>query len=65
MKHLIEDLEKKSPMCGPMLTALGNAVPTHLLIGSFRFKKLGRLGDVAAELDFAGAYGCWPALVAT
>jgi tRNA 2-thiocytidine biosynthesis protein TtcA len=56
MKRLIEDLEKEIPnVRASMLTALGNAVPTHLLDpGLFDFKKLSAgSGDVAAELDFA------------
>ena len=56
MKHLIEDLEKEIPnVRASMLTALGNAVPTHLLDPNlFDFRKLSAgSGDVAAELDFA------------
>jgi len=56
MKHLIEDLEKEIPnIRASMLTALGNAVPTHLLDPNlFDFRKLSAgSGDVAAELDFA------------
>jgi tRNA 2-thiocytidine biosynthesis protein TtcA len=56
MKRLIEDLEKEIPnVRASMLTALGNAVPTHLLDPElFDFKKLSAgSGDVAAELDFA------------
>jgi len=56
MKRLIEDLEKEIPnVRASMLTALGNAVPTHLLDPDlFDFRKLSAgSGDVAAELDFA------------
>ena len=56
MKHLIEDLEKEIPnVRASMLTALGNAVPTHLLDPNlFDFRKLSAgSGDVSAELDFA------------
>jgi tRNA 2-thiocytidine biosynthesis protein TtcA len=56
MKRLIEDLEKEIPnVRASMLTALGNAVPTHLLDPDlFDFRKLSAgYGDVAAELDFA------------
>src|SRR4051812_26547341 len=54
MKRLIADLEKEIPnVRASMLTALGNAVPTHLLDPNlFDFKKLSvGEGDVAAELD--------------
>jgi len=68
MKHLIEDLEKEIPnIRASMLTALGNAVPTHLLDPDlFDFKRLSAgSGDVAAELDFAlGHTDVEPALVA-
>ena len=68
MKRLIEDLEKEIPnVRASMLTALGNAVPTHLLDPDlFDFKKLSAgSGDVAAELDFAlGHTDVEPALVA-
>ena len=68
MKRLIEDLEKEIPnVRASMLTALGNAVPTHLLDPSlFDFRKLSAgSGDVAAELDFAlGHTDVEPALVA-
>ena len=50
-----------------MLTALGNAVPTHLLDPSlFDFTKLSTgIGDVAAELDLAlGHTDSVPSLVA-
>lgn len=68
IKRLIEDLEKEIPhVRASMLTALGNAVPTHLLDPElFDFKKLsaGR-GDVGAELDLAlGHTDTEPALVA-
>jgi tRNA 2-thiocytidine biosynthesis protein TtcA len=68
IKRLIAELEKEIPhVRASMLTALGNAVPTHLLDPSlFDFKKLsaGR-GDVEAELDLAlGHTDSEPALVA-
>jgi len=68
IKRLIEDLEKEIPnIRASMLTALGNAVPTHLLDPSlFDFAKLSSgIGDVAAELDLAlGHTDSEPALVA-
>ena len=68
MKRLIEDLEKEIPhVRASMLTALGHAVPSHLLDPNlFDFKKLSAgTGDVAAELDFAlGHTDSEPALVA-
>lgn len=68
MKRLIEDLEKEIPnVRASMLTALGNAVPTHLLDPDlFDFKKLSAMsGDVEAELDLAlGHTDGEPALVA-
>jgi len=68
MKSLIEDLEKEIPnVRASMLTALGNAVPTHLLDPNlFDFKKLSAAtGDVAAELDLVlGHTDSEPALVA-
>ena len=68
MKRLIEDLEKEIPnVRASMLTAMGNAVPTHLLDPNlFDFRKLSAgSGDVAAELDFAlGHTDVEPALVA-
>ena len=68
MKRLIEDLEKEIPnIRASMLTALGNAVPTHLLDPNlFDFRKLSAgSGDVSAELDFAlGHTDVEPALVA-
>jgi tRNA 2-thiocytidine biosynthesis protein TtcA len=68
MKGLIEDLEKEIPnVRASMLTALGHAVPTHLLDPNlFDFKKLSAtIGDVAAELDLAlGHTDSEPALVA-
>ncbi len=54
--RLITDLEKEIPnIRASMLTALGNAVPTHLLDHNlFDFKSLSAVtGDVEAELDFA------------
>src|SRR6266704_2230911 len=54
IKRLIEDLEKEIPhVRASMLTALGNAVPSHLLDPKlFDFKKLSAgCGDVEAELD--------------
>jgi tRNA 2-thiocytidine biosynthesis protein TtcA len=56
VKHLINELEKEIPhIRSSMLTALGNAVPSHLLDpGLFDFKNLtpGE-GDIEAELDLA------------
>lgn len=56
IKRLITDLEKDIPnIRSSMLTALGNAVPSHLLDHElFDFKKLrAATGDVEAELDLA------------
>ena len=57
VQRLIADLEKDIPnIRSSMLTALGNAVPSHLLDHElFDFKKLIRstTGDIAAELDLA------------
>lgn len=56
INRLIADLEKDIPnIRSSMLTALGNAVPSHLLDHRlFDFKKLqAATGDVAAELDLA------------
>jgi len=56
VKRLIEDLEKEIPhVRASMLTALGNAVPTHLLDPNlFDFTKLSSgIGDIEAELDLA------------
>src|SRR5437660_1253138 len=68
INRLIEDLEKEIPnIRASMLTALGNAVPTHLLDPSlFDFTKLSTgIDDVAAELDLAlGHTDSEPALVA-
>ena len=68
IKRLIEDLEKEIPnVRASMLTALGNAVPTHLLDPNlFDFKKLSATtGDVEAELDLViGHTDSEPALVA-
>jgi len=68
IKRLIEDLEKEIPnVRASMLTALGKAVPTHLLDPNlFDFKKLSSgTGDVEAELDLAlGHTDSEPALVA-
>jgi tRNA 2-thiocytidine biosynthesis protein TtcA len=68
IKRLIEDLEKEIPSVrASLLTALGRAVPSHLLDPNlFDFKKLsaGR-GDVEAELDLVlGHTDSEPALVA-
>lgn len=68
MKRLIADLEKEIPhVRASMLTALGNAVPTHLLDPNlFDFTKLSAIsGNVEAELDLAiGHTDTEPALVA-
>jgi tRNA 2-thiocytidine biosynthesis protein TtcA len=56
VKQLIDELQKSIPnIRKSMLTALGNAVPTHLFDPNlFDFKKLTTgSGDVAAELDAA------------
>jgi tRNA 2-thiocytidine biosynthesis protein TtcA len=56
VKRLIADLEKEIPnIRSSMLTALGNAVPTHLLDPNlFDFKSLtAGVGNVEAELDLA------------
>jgi len=56
IKRLIAELEKEIPnIRSSMLTALGNAVPTHLLDPDlFDFKSLtAGVGDVEAELDLA------------
>ena len=68
IKRLIEDLEKEIPhVRASLLTALGKAVPSHLLDPNlFDFKKLSAgSGDVEAELDLAlGHTDTEPALVA-
>lgn len=68
MKRLIAELEKEIPhIRASMLTALGNAIPTHLLDPKlFDFTKLSAgSGNVAAELDLAlGHTDTEPALVA-
>ncbi|HEX8709080.1 MAG TPA: tRNA 2-thiocytidine(32) synthetase TtcA [Pyrinomonadaceae bacterium] len=56
VKRLISDLEQEIPnIRASMLTALGNAVPSHLLDPAlFDFRKLRPgVGDVEAELDSA------------
>jgi tRNA 2-thiocytidine biosynthesis protein TtcA len=56
IKTLIADLEKEIPhIRSSMLTALGNAAPSHLLDHQlFDFKKLkASIGDVESELDLA------------
>ena len=56
IQRLITDLEKDIPnIRSSMLTALGNAIPSHLLDhGLFDFKKLkAASGDIEAELDLA------------
>src|SRR5436853_6893208 len=56
IKRLMAELEKEIPnIRSSMLTALGNAVPTHLLDPTlFDFQSLGAgKGNVEAELDFA------------
>ena len=68
IKRLIEELETEIPhIRASMLTALGNAVPTHLLDPHlFDFTRLsGATGDVEAELDLVlGHTDTEPALVA-
>jgi tRNA 2-thiocytidine biosynthesis protein TtcA len=68
IKRLIENLETEIPhVRASMLTAIGHAVPTHLLDSNlFDFKKLAAAsGDVEAELDLAlGHTDSEPALVA-
>jgi len=68
IERLLSDLEKEIPnVRASMLTALGNAVPTHLLDPNlFDFKKLSAgTGDVEAELDLVlGHTDSEPALVA-
>ena len=68
IKRLINDLEKEIPhIKASMLTALGKAVPSHLLDPKlFDFRKLSAgTGDVEAELDVAiGHTDTEPALVA-
>ena len=67
--RLITDLERDIPnIRSSMLTALGNAAPSHLLDHKlFDFKKLkATTGDIEAELDFAIGHtdeGLQPALV--
>jgi len=56
VKRLLDELEKEVPAVRKsMLTALGNAVPTHLLDRDlFDFSSLrAEVGDVASELDRA------------
>ncbi|MDT4954097.1 MAG: tRNA 2-thiocytidine biosynthesis protein TtcA [Acidobacteriota bacterium] len=56
IKRLIAELEKEIPnIRSSMLTALGNAVPTHLLDPNlFDFKSLSAgVGNIEAELDWA------------
>ena len=68
IERLISDLEKEIPnIRASVLTARGNAVPTHLLDpGLFDFKKLSAgSGDLEAELDLVlGHTDSEPALVA-
>jgi tRNA 2-thiocytidine biosynthesis protein TtcA len=68
INRLIKDLEKEIPhVRASLLTALGRAVPSHLLDPNlFDFKKLSTgCGDVEAELDLAlGHTDSEPALVA-
>jgi tRNA 2-thiocytidine biosynthesis protein TtcA len=67
--RLITDLEKEIPnVRSSMMTALGNAIPSHLLDHQlFDFKNLkAASGDVATELDLAVGHtheGLQPALV--
>jgi tRNA 2-thiocytidine biosynthesis protein TtcA len=55
INKLVTDLETEIPnLRSSMLTALGNAIPSHLLDHQlFDFKHLGMTGDVEAELDLA------------
>ena len=56
INRLVDDLEKEIPnIRSSMLTALGNAVPSHLLDSRlFDFKKMtAATGNVEAELDYA------------
>ena len=56
VKRLLDELEKEVPAVRQsMLTALGNAVPTHLLDRDlFDFSSLrAEVGDVVSELDRA------------
>ena len=56
IKRLVAELETEIPnIRSSMLTALGNAVPTHLLDSNlFDFKSLSaETGDIEAELDLA------------
>ena len=68
IKRLIDDLEREIPhVRASMLTALGHAVPSHLLDPNlFDFKRLSSgVGDIAAELDLAlGHTDTEPSLVA-
>src|SRR4051812_12871918 len=68
IKRLIEDLEKEIPnIRASMLTALGKAVPTHLLDPNlFDFTRLSSsTGDVEMELDLVlGHTDAEPAMVA-
>jgi tRNA 2-thiocytidine biosynthesis protein TtcA len=68
IKRLIEELETDIPhIRASMLTALGNAVPTHLLDPKlFDFKGLSSAtGDIESELDLVlGHIDTEPALVA-
>ena len=69
IQRLISELEKDIPnIRSSMLTALGNAAPSHLLDHKlFDFKKLRAIsGDVEGELDLAVGHtdeGLFPALV--
>jgi tRNA 2-thiocytidine biosynthesis protein TtcA len=69
IKRLIDDLEKEIPhIRSSMMTALGHAVPSHLLDHRlFDFKKLkAATGDVESELDLAVGHthqGLQPTLV--
>jgi len=69
VKRLVAELETEIPnIRSSMLTALGNAVPTHLLDPNlFDFKSLSAgTGDIEAELDLAIGHtdeGLSPALV--
>jgi tRNA 2-thiocytidine biosynthesis protein TtcA len=69
MKRLVAEIEKEIPhVRSSMLSALGKAIPSHLLDRSlFDFSKLSAgIGDIEGELDLAVGHTDveeWPALV--